>query len=134
MVSFSEQIDYLGLNKDEKIAFDISNSASLLQYVLEKKLVMKPDDKDMIIMLHEIEYSIDGENKKTRSCLIVTGENQAYTAMAKTVGLPLAISAKLILENKIQLAGLHIPVISEIYEPVLKELELYGIQFHEQTA
>ena len=131
---FSEQIDYLGLNKDEKIAFDISNSASLLQYVLEKKLVMKRDDKDMIIMLHEIEYSTDAENKKTKSCLIVTGENQAYTAMAKTVGLPLAISAKLILENKIQLAGLHIPVISEIYEPVLKELELYGIQFHEQTA
>ena len=94
---------------------------------------MKPDDKDMIIMLHEIEFSIDGENKKTKSCLIVKGENQSYTAMAKTVGLPLAIAAKLILENKIQLTGLHIPVIREIYEPVLRELELNGIQFHEET-
>lgn len=130
---FSEQLDYLGLNKDEKIPFQITNSASLLQYLLEKKLVMKPDDKDMIIMLHEIEFSIDGENKKTKSCLIVKGENQSYTAMAKTVGLPLAIAAKLILENKIQLTGLHIPVIREIYEPVLRELELNGIQFHEET-
>jgi saccharopine dehydrogenase (NADP+, L-glutamate forming) len=130
---FSEQVDYLGLNKDEKIPFQITNSASLLQYLLEKKLVMKPDDKDMIIMLHEIEFSIDGENKKTKSCLIVKGENQSYTAMAKTVGLPLAIAAKLILENKIQLTGLHIPVIREIYEPVLRELELNGIQFHEET-
>jgi saccharopine dehydrogenase (NADP+, L-glutamate forming) len=130
---FSEQVDYLGLNKDEKIPFQITNSASLLQYLLEKKLVMKPHDKDMIIMLHEIEFSIDGENKKTKSCLIVKGENQSYTAMAKTVGLPLAIAAKLILENKIQLTGLHIPVIREIYEPVLRELELNGIQFHEET-
>lgn len=130
---FSEQVDYLGLNKDEKIPFQITNSASLLQYLLERKLVMKPHDKDMIIMLHEIEFSIDGENKKTKSCLIVKGENQSYTAMAKTVGLPLAIAAKLILENKIQLTGLHIPVIREIYEPVLRELELNGIQFHEET-
>ena len=130
---FSEQVDYLGLNKDEKIPFQITNSASLLQYLLERKLVMKPHDKDMIIMLHEIEFSIDRENKKTKSCLIVKGENQSYTAMAKTVGLPLAIAAKLILENKIQLTGLHIPVIREIYEPVLRELELNGIQFHEET-
>jgi saccharopine dehydrogenase (NADP+, L-glutamate forming) len=130
---FSEQINFLGLNADEKIPLEVSNSALLLQYLLEKKLVMKPNDKDMIIMLHEIEYSINGENKKTRSCLIVKGEDQIHTAMAKTVGLPLAIAAKLILENKIQLTGLHIPVIPEIYEPVLKELELNGIQFIEET-
>jgi len=130
---FSEQINYLGLNEPEKIPVDISNSALLLQYLLEKKLVMKPDDKDMIIMLHEIEYSLAGENKKIRSCLIVKGEDQMHTAMAKTVGLPLAIAAKLILERKIQLSGLHIPVIPEIYEPVLKELALNGISFVEET-
>ncbi len=130
---FSEQISYLGLNKEEKISVEISNSALVLQSVLEKKLMMKPDDKDMIIMLHEIEYSIDGENKKTRSCLIVKGADQIRTAMAKTVGLPLGIAAKLILEEKIKLTGLHIPVIAEIYEPVLKELELNGIRFNEES-
>ena len=130
---FSEQINYLGLNKDEKIPIEISSSALLLQYLLEKKLVMRPTDKDMIVMLHEIEYCVNGKNKKTRSCLIVKGEDQIHTAMAKTVGLPLGIAAKLILENKIKLTGLHIPVIPEIYEPVLKELELNGIKFNEET-
>lgn len=130
---FSEQINYLGVKEEEKIPVANSNSALLLQYLLEKKLMMKHDDKDMIVMLHEIDYLIKGENKKTRSCLIVKGEDQIHTAMAKTVGLPLAIAAKLILEKKIQLTGLHIPVIPEIYEPVLKELEVNGIRFIEET-
>jgi len=130
---FSEQINYLELDEKEKIPAEISNSALLLQSVLEKKLMMKPDDKDMIIMLHEIEYSLNGKNRKTRSCLIVKGEDQIHTAMAKTVGLPLGIAAKLILEEKIKLTGLHIPVITEIYEPVLKELALNGIIFNEVT-
>ncbi|HEY5464098.1 MAG TPA: saccharopine dehydrogenase C-terminal domain-containing protein [Hanamia sp.] len=130
---FLEQINYLGLNEKEKISIEISNSASLLQHLLEKKLVMKPEDKDMIIMLHEVEYLIKEKKVKIRSCLIVKGEDQLHTAMAKTVGLPLGIAAKLILEKKIQLTGLHIPVIREIYEPVLKELEFNGIKFNEQT-
>ncbi len=130
---FSEQINYLGLNEQEKIPVVNLDSGLLLQSVLEKKLVMKPEDKDMIVLLHEIEYSIDGENRKTRSCLLVKGDDQVHTAMAKTVGLPLGIVAKLILEEKIKLTGLHIPVIPEIYEPVLQELEFNNIKFNETT-
>lgn len=130
---FSEQIDYLGMRSAEIIPFEKTHSAAILQYLLEKKLFMKPDDKDMIVMLHEIEYSVDRENKKISSCLIVKGDDQIHTAMAKTVGLPLAIATKLILQNKIKLTGLHIPVIPEIYEPVLKELELNGIKFNEEV-
>ncbi len=129
---FLEQIDYLKMRNNERIPVEISNSALLIQYLLEKNLVMKPNDKDMIVMLHEIDYIIDNRNKKTRSVLIVKGNDQIHTAMAKTVGLPLGIAAKLILENKIQLTGLHIPVIPEIFEPVLKELELNGIKFNEE--
>jgi saccharopine dehydrogenase (NADP+, L-glutamate forming) len=129
---FLEQINFLGFNENVQIPLGITNSAKLLQYLLEKKLLMNPDDKDMIIMLHEIEYSINEKNEKIKSCLIVKGHDQLHTAMAKTVGLPLGIAAKLILENKIQLTGLHIPVIPEIYEPVLKELELNGIKFIEE--
>ena len=128
---FLEQMNFLGLNDKENIPVEISNSSLLLQYVLEKKLVMQPDDKDMIVMLHEIDYSVNEKNEKIRSCLIVKGEDQLHTAMAKTVGLPLGIAAKLVLEEKIKLTGLHIPVIPEIYEPVLKELELNGIRFNE---
>lgn len=128
---FSEQINYLGLNEEENLSVKDINSALLLQHLLEKKLAMQPHDRDMIVMLHEVEYCVNGKNKAIKSCLIVKGEGQTHTAMAKTVGLPLAIAAKLILQNKIKLSGLHIPVIPEIYEPVLKELELNGIQFNE---
>ena len=128
---FLEQIDFLSIRSTEPIPFKIFSSALLLQYLLEKNLVMKPDDKDMIIMVHEIEYLKNNEHKKVTSCLIVKGEDQVHTAMAKTIGLPLAIATKLILQNKIKLTGLHIPVIAEIYEPVLQELAMNGIQFQE---
>ena len=109
-----------------------------MQMVLEKKLALKPDDKDMIVMLHEIEYRVGSQESepdsyRVSSSLIVKGENNLQTAMAKTVGLPLGIAAKLILNGTIQLSGLHIPVKKEIYEPVLKELEAHGIKFHEEV-
>ncbi|MEO6134555.1 MAG: saccharopine dehydrogenase C-terminal domain-containing protein [Ginsengibacter sp.] len=129
---FLEQIDFLSMRSEEIIPQGKNNSADILQFLLEKKLVMKPDDKDMIVMLHEIEYIINGHPKKISSCLIVKGDNDLYTSMAKTVGLPLGIAAKLILQNKIKLTGIHIPVIPEIYEPVLKELAENGIQFTEE--
>ena len=77
----------------------------------------------MILMLHEFEYLSERSKYSLRSSLVVKGENAVRTAMAKTVGLPLGIAAKLILENKMTLSGLHIPIITEIYEPVLEELD-----------
>ncbi len=129
--NFREQVDFLGMRRNEVISFEIENSAGILQYLLEKKLVMKPDDKDMIVMLHEMEYEIDGGKKEVKSSLIVKGKDQLHTAMAQTVGLPLGIAAKLILQNKISLTGLHLPVVREIYEPVLNELAQNGIKFYE---
>jgi saccharopine dehydrogenase (NADP+, L-glutamate forming) len=130
---FLQQIDFLTLRSNKESPFKVASSATILQYLLERKLVMQPFDKDMIVMLHEIEYEINNEKKRTSSCLIVKGEDQLHTAMAKTVGLPLAIATKLILQKKINLNGLHIPVIPEIYEPVLEELKLNGIEFKENT-
>jgi saccharopine dehydrogenase-like NADP-dependent oxidoreductase len=95
---------------------------------------MQSYDKDMIVMLHEIGFEIAGEKKEIKSCLIVKGEDQKHTAMAKTVGLPLGIAAKLILQDKIKIKGLHIPVAKEIYEPVLSELELHEIKFNETIS
>lgn len=82
-------------------------------------------------MLHEIEYSLNGKQSTINSSLVVKGEDSLRTAMAKTVGLPLGIAAKFILEEKIKLKGLHIPTRKEIYEPVLEELKLHGIVFNE---
>lgn len=130
---FVEQVDFIGLRSEEKIPAEITDSATLLQHSLEEFLVMNKEDKDMIIMIHELEYSVAECNKKIRTCLVVEGEDELHTAMAKTVGLPLGIAAKLILEEKIKLTGLHIPVIKEIYEPVLRELELNNISFNEEV-
>ena len=83
-------------------------------------------------MLHEFEYAINNQTSAISSSLVVKGENSLRTAMAKTVGLPLGIAAKLILNGTITTTGLHIPIVKEIYEPVLKELEQYHINFNEQ--
>ena len=130
---FSEQIEFLGLEVNQPIPEKITNSASLLQWILESKLVMKEHDKDMIVMLHEVEYLKEGKLQKDTASLIVKGDDKIHTAMAKTVGMPLGIAARLILEGKITIKGLHIPVIPEIYIPVLQELENQGIRFSEKT-
>jgi saccharopine dehydrogenase-like NADP-dependent oxidoreductase len=123
--------DQLGLFERSPLPVDAGSSAKILQKLVEKNWKMKKSDRDMIIMLHEFEYELNHQTVFLRSQLIVKGENVLRTAMAKTVGLPLGIAAKLILENKISLYGLHIPIVREIYEPVLKELEKEGICFHE---
>ena len=134
-----KQLFYLGMDDDETIIDKgFCSAADVMQMVLEKKLALKKDDKDMIVMLHEIEYETgsrkaEPDSYRVRSSLIVKGENNLHTAMAKTVGLPLGIAAKLILNGTIQLSGLHIPTKKEIYEPVLKELEDHGIKFNEEV-
>jgi saccharopine dehydrogenase (NADP+, L-glutamate forming) len=85
----------------------------------------------MIVMFHEIDYTLGNIHYEIQSSLIVKGDDDINTAMAKTVGLPLGIAAKLIVENKMMERGLHIPILASIYEPVLKELEKEGIQFDE---
>jgi saccharopine dehydrogenase (NADP+, L-glutamate forming) len=126
------QLNYLGLFADEPVPSSAKTSADVLQYLLETKLTMQPHDKDMIVMLHELEYKLKNETRKLKSSLIVIGENNIKTAMAKTVGLPLGIAAKLILQKKINLTGMHIPILPEIYEPVLEELKNHGITFKEK--
>jgi len=124
--------DQLGLFQPEPLPAGAQTSAKILQTLIEKKWNMKETDKDMILMLHEFEYRQNNKTHSLRSSLVVKGENAIRTAMAKTVGLPLGIAAKLILEGGIAVSGLHIPIIREIYEPVLQELALEGIRFHEE--
>ena len=124
-------LEYLGLFDDALVPANAKTSADVLQFLVENKLKMQPADKDMIVMLHEFEYVLEGKEHQLKSCLVVKGEDSLRTAMAKTVGLPLGIAAKCILNETIKLKGLHIPTIKEIYEPVLAELEKAGIQFTE---
>ena len=128
-----KQLFFLGMDDEEtKINKGACSAADVLQLALEKKLALLPGDKDMVVMVHEIEYELQRQKKKITSTLLINGEDDVHTAMAKTVGLPLGIAAKLILNGAINLKGLHIPITKEIYEPVLEELAMNGIQFSEQ--
>jgi len=130
-----KQLFFLGLDDRETVVNKgFCSAADVLQFALEKKLALRADDKDMIVMMHEIKFAVGSQQSAISSLLIVKGENNIRTAMAKTVGLPLGISAKLILNGTIRLKGLHIPTKKEVYEPVLKELEEYGIRFEEVST
>jgi saccharopine dehydrogenase-like NADP-dependent oxidoreductase len=107
------------------------SAADILQFILENKLALKSGEKDMVVMLHEIEYSIGETQHRVESSLVTLGKDDQRTAMAKTVGLPLGIAAVLILEGTIQDKGLHIPIKPSIYEPVMKELAKESIKFTE---
>jgi saccharopine dehydrogenase-like NADP-dependent oxidoreductase len=127
-----KQLFFLGLDDKETIMNKgFCSAADVLQFALEKKLALGPDDKDMIVMMHEIKFEVGGQQSAVSSLLVIKGEDNVRTAMAKTVGLPLGIATRLILNGAIKLKGLHIPTKKEIYEPVLKELEEQGIKFEE---
>ncbi len=125
------QFSFLGLTKDKLINKGLKTSGDLLLELLTDKLVLLPDDKDMVVMFHRLHFKEGGQAKTHKSALIAKGENNTDTAIAKTVGLPLGILTKLLLQGAIQLTGLHIPVLPEIYLPVLKELGQEGIRFAE---
>ena len=126
------KLRWLGLFDDRKIGMKNATPAQILQKLLEEKLSLEPEDKDMIVMHHLFDYVQDNQSLHVKSSLVVKGDDQEHTAMAKTVGYPLGVFVKLFLQNKIQIKGVHLPVIPEIYEPVLEELKAYGVNFVEE--
>ncbi len=127
-----KQLFFLGLDDEQFIDKGLCSAADVLQLIIERKLALLAADKDMVVMMHEIEYEAAGVKHAIKSSLIVKGDDNVHTAMAKTVGLPLGIAARLIAEGRITETGLHIPIIASIYEPVLEELKKQGIVFEEE--
>lgn len=124
------KIKWLGLESNELIRSGMHSPASVLLDLLQQKWKLLPGDLDRIVMIHYIDYTdARGRKKSARAFLEVTGEDEVYTAMSKTVGLPLAIAAKLILKGKIQGCGVIMPLTPDIYIPVLHELEKQGVAF-----
>jgi saccharopine dehydrogenase (NADP+, L-glutamate forming) len=126
-----QQFEFLGLNDSTLINKGEQPVSTVLQQLIEEKWKLEKGDKDMIVMLHEIEYRLNGKEHSVQSALIVKGDDELRTAMAKTVGLPLGIAATLLLENKIAMRGLHIPILPAFYEPVLEALAEEGVRFEE---
>ena len=128
-----DQFEWLGVfGDDQEFGFKDATPAQLLEKLMVRKMSLAEDDKDMLVMYHEFEFKHEGKAKKITSSMINIGEDQTYTAMANTVGLPLAIAAKMILNDQIATKGVTLPINKEIYEPILAELSQHGIVFNEQ--
>ncbi|MET3033722.1 saccharopine dehydrogenase family protein [Flavobacterium johnsoniae] len=121
-------------NPDKKVNLPNATPAQILEKILTDSWALEPEDKDMIVMYHKFGYELNGEKKQIDSKMVCIGDDQTYTAMAKTVGLPVAMATLLILNGKITTPGVQLPIKKEVYEPILKELEEYGVIFNEQKV
>jgi saccharopine dehydrogenase-like NADP-dependent oxidoreductase len=129
-----KRLQWLGVFDDTPIGIPGLTPARVLQTILEKKWSLGPEDKDMIVMQHQFDYMEGGTRKKIYSTMSHIGKDSYNTAMAATVGLPVAIVSRLIFEGTINLKGVKLPIIKEVYEPVLKELEQFDIRFGEEEV
>ena len=128
-----KKLRWLGLFEDTVIGLKNATPTQMLQHVLEKKWAMQPEDKDMIVMWHKIGFLKNRKKFVTESSMVVKGDDEHNTAMAKTVGLPLAIATRMILNGKVKERGVALPLSSDIYNLVLDELAENGISFREKT-
>ncbi|WP_178990749.1 saccharopine dehydrogenase family protein [Winogradskyella schleiferi] len=121
-------------NPEKMVELDKATPAQILQKILMDSWTLSPDDKDMIVMYHKFGYELNGEKHQIDSTMVVLGKDQTYTAMSKTVGLPVAIATLAILNGKIKTPGVQIPITKEVYTPILEELESYDIVFNEHEV
>ena len=126
---------WLGLLNNEKIGLENATPARILQHFLEKKWALEPKDKDVVVMFHQIDYTnLYGKKKTLISNLFVKGDDALRTAMAKSVGYTVATACKLLMEDKLKLRGVQIPVSREIYIPAMSELAKLGFEFEEKEV
>jgi saccharopine dehydrogenase-like NADP-dependent oxidoreductase len=129
-----KRLHWSGFFTEENVGLEKGTPAQILEYILNKKWKLEGGDKDFIIMWHRFKYLLEGKEKEKQAWLTATGDDETQTAMAKTVGLPLAIACKLVLEGKIENRGVVIPLLKDIYEPVLHELKSLGIRLQERES
>jgi saccharopine dehydrogenase-like NADP-dependent oxidoreductase len=127
-----QKLEWLGLFSKKKIKLVNASPAQILEHLLVEKMTLLEEDKDMVIMQHEFDYTLHRQKRRLTSTMLLKGENAQKTAMAKTVGLPVGIFVKLLANGKIDLTGVNIPTIPQVYNPVLEELKEYGIVFKEK--
>jgi len=117
-----------------KVNIKNATPAQILEKILAEKWALQLEDKDMIVMYHKFGYELDGKERQIDSTMVCLGDDQTYTAMAKTVGLPVAIATLQILNGNIKTPGVQIPIKKEVYLPLLKELESFGVVFNEKEV
>ena len=128
------RLRWSGLLSDELVGISSGTPAAILEHILNKRWKLKESDKDLVVMWHEIGVEVQGRKKKIEASMVVRGENSQDTAMARTVGLPMGIAVKLIIERRIRQKGVVIPVTPEFYDPILSELKTQGIELTETES
>jgi saccharopine dehydrogenase (NADP+, L-glutamate forming) len=128
------KLKWLGIFDETPVGLQKGTPAEVLEHILKKKWTLRDEDKDMIVMWHKFDYvdGVSGKIRELHSHMVMVGVDQVRTGMAKTVGLPIAIAAEMLLEDKITLRGVHIPIQPEIYEPILDGLKELGVEFFER--
>ena len=126
------RLKWIGIFDQIEVGLDQGTPAQILEHILKKKWTLAEEDRDMIVMWHKFEYIENGHEKEVHSTLVATGDDPVNTAMSKTVGLPIGIAAKLLLEGKTREKGVHIPIKQEIYDPILQELSTLGFEMIEE--
>ncbi|MEM9720220.1 MAG: saccharopine dehydrogenase C-terminal domain-containing protein [Bacteroidota bacterium] len=126
------RLKWLGIFDEEPIGLDRGTPAQILEHILKKKWTLFPEDRDLIVMYHKFNFLDKGHPREIRSHMVIQGEDENHTGMAKTVGLPLGIAVRLYLEGKLDISGVRVPIIPELYEPILRELEAEGVRFVER--
>jgi len=126
------KLRWSGIFENKIIGLKNATPAQILQHLIEPRWKLGDQEKDMIVMRHLFQYEEDDIEKEIISTLVVKGNNKENTAMAVTVGIPVAIATRLYLMGEIKKTGVQIPIRHDIYEPVLKELKSYGIEFYEE--
>jgi saccharopine dehydrogenase-like NADP-dependent oxidoreductase len=128
------RLRWSGLFSDELVGLSKGTPASILEHILSKKWALQEHDKDLVVMWHQFNYELNGQAKEIQASLVVEGINAVDTAMARTVGLPMGIAVKVILEGRVKRRGVLIPVSAELYDPILAELGGMGIRLSETEA
>lgn len=129
-----QRLNWSGLFDNEPVGLDKGSPAQILEHILNKKWKLSPHDKDMIVMWHQFGYILEGKHRTIQATLVALGHDAMHTAMARTVGWPLAIAADLLLKGKIAARGVCIPTTQEFYEPILRELRRLGVALEEREA
>lgn len=126
-----DKLEWLGLFNDEIVGIETGSPAQVLQHILDKRWHMTDDDVDMLVMLHLIDYELNGEMRRVQSSMVAKGKSRHETAMAFTVGVPVGIATALLAQGQIQGRGIQLPITEEFYVPIMKEMARLGLRFHE---
>jgi len=128
------RLKWLGIFDDEPIGLDKGTPAQILEHILKKKWTLDPNEKDMIVMWHKFDFIDNGKKRQIQSHMVLEGQDSKNTSMSLTVGLPLGIATKMVLNGQVKSTGILIPTSPELYNPILKELEMFNIKFVEKEV